>query len=197
MFKLFKNLLNVVYGLIIIVLVIFAGLVTVSALDIPNGISLFMVQSGSMAPAIPTGSLVLIKPMPEYQVGDVITFKTEAERNVSHPQNTVTHRLVEIKQEEKGRVYLTKGDANQVADGNTLSPDLVLGKTLFHLPGIGYVLSFVKTKEGLIFLIIIPATIIIYNELLSIKNELKKVLSKRKSAKKAEQKTEDLDSTEE
>ena len=37
---------------------------------------------------------------------------------------------------------------------------LVLGKTLFSIPLIGYVVEFAKTQTGLVLLIIIPAIII-------------------------------------
>jgi len=74
-----KLLQKIGYWLAIAVLVVIAGVTTVSALDIPGSIKLYSVQSGSMAPAIPAGSLVISKPADDYYIGQVITFKAEKE----------------------------------------------------------------------------------------------------------------------
>jgi signal peptidase len=179
-----KLLRNIVYWLIVLVLVIIAGVTAVSALDIPGSIKLYTVQSGSMAPVISTGSLVLSKPMNEYQTGDVITFKAEKDRLTKNPKNTTTHRIHEIKETVLGQVeYVTKGDANDTPDSQIVTKDLVLGKTILSIPFLGYPVSFAKTMKGLVILIIIPATMIVYSEMLNIKKEAKKLLQERKKRK--------------
>jgi signal peptidase len=67
------------------------------------------VYTGSMEPAIPVGSVVVIKPAnPEtLKVGDIICFKTEAES-----PKTVTHRIIGI----TSQGFITKGDANEDPD---------------------------------------------------------------------------------
>jgi hypothetical protein len=50
----------------------------------------------------------------------------------------------------------------------------------FAIPLMGYVISFARTREGLIILVIVPAVIIVYSEILNIKTQLVKVFNKVK-----------------
>jgi hypothetical protein len=58
-----------------------------------------------------------------------------------------------------------------------------LGKVVFSIPLLGYAAGFARTRDGLIVLVIIPATLIVYSELMSIKNETVKLLRERKKRK--------------
>ena len=126
---------------------------------------LFVVMSGSMEPTIKTGSVVVIKPQNDYFKGDIVTFQ-----NLTKSKTTVTHRIIEA----SGSAYITKGDANKTADTSELRKGQILGKEILAVPLIGYVINFAKTQVGLIILIVIPAVIIVYNELLNIKKEIEK-----------------------
>ena len=155
------------------------------AIELPGGSRLFTVLSGSMEPAIKTGSMVLVSPQEKYIVGDVITFKTEAERNSRQPKETITHRITGIIMEEGMEEYITKGDANSSQDGGKVDKGLVVGKTVLTLPYLGYIGAYAKTQAGLIILVIIPATLIIYSEMVSIKNEIVKMLIARQNRQHA------------
>jgi len=157
---------NLIYWLILAGLGLVAVFVAVSALNLLGGWKLFTVQSGSMQPAISVGSLVLVKPAGEYAVDEVITFKTG-------PAPT-THRINRI---EAG-VIITKGDANDTPDSEPVRPENIIGKVVLSLPYAGYPVTFAKSKEGFLLLIVIPATLIIYSEILNIKNEIKKLRRK-------------------
>jgi len=157
---------QIIYWLILAGLGLVAVFVAVSALNLPGGWKLFTVQSGSMQPAISVGSLVLVKPAGEYAVDEVITFKTG-------PAPT-THRINRI---EAG-VIITKGDANDTPDSEPVRPENIIGKVVLSLPYAGYPVTFAKSKEGFLLLIVIPATLIIYSEILNIKNEIKKLRRK-------------------
>lgn len=69
------------------------------------------VLSGSMAPAIPAGSVVVVAPMAarDLRVGDVITFQAPT-------GSVVTHRVVRIDQPGDHPIIETKGDASESAD---------------------------------------------------------------------------------
>jgi signal peptidase len=125
------------------------------------------VYTGSMEPAIPVGSIVVIKPAnPDtLKVGEIICFKIESESST-----TVTHRIFNIT--DKG--FITKGDANEDPDQWIVRKENVIGKVIAVIPLIGYVGYFVRTPIGFILLIIIPATIIIIMEIRNIVKELKK-----------------------
>jgi signal peptidase len=169
---------KVLYWLVFAVLLLVAGVIAVSGLKIPGNYKIFSVQSGSMAPAIKTGAVVIIKPFDSYQKGDVITIQDPA-----NPKNTVTHRIFEIKEKNGLVSYVTKGDANNTPDTEARLKGNVLGKVMFSIPLLGYPIGFAKTRDGLIILVIVPATLIIYSEVISIKNETVKLLKERKKRK--------------
>ena len=170
---------NVLYVSVVVCLVLIAALLALSALKIPGSYKLLTVQSGSMEPVIRTGSLVIVQPQTTYYIGDVITTSKPADRKVS-----VTHRIVEVKMKDnKVSSYVTKGDANKTADTEERLPEQVVGKVLFSIPYLGYPVAFAKTQTGLIILVVIPGTLIVYSELVSMKNEVGTLLQKRKQTK--------------
>lgn len=134
-----------------------------SQFNFPGNYKIFLVQSGSMSPAIKTGDLVVVKPISKYKKGDVITFLSSNKFNV-------THRIINIENKQ----ITTKGDANKTNDQEIVNLTQILGKVKYRIPFLGYLIIFVKTIPGLITLIIIPSTIIIYQEFLQIKKNLKK-----------------------
>lgn len=171
------------YTLVILILVIVAGTVALAAANTPWGIHLFTVQSGSMEPALHVGSVVIVRAQDNYQVGDIVTFKSFQEKDNPRPKLTTTHRITEVQSTQEGIFYSTKGDANDVPDGNQTEKGLVIGRVLFTIPLLGYPIAYSRTQAGLIFLIIIPATLIVYTELVSIKNEARRLLIQRKKRK--------------
>lgn len=159
-------------------IVIIAVLVMFSAFKFPGNYQIMVVQSGSMKPAIKMGSLVVVKPTSGYKIGDIITYKS-----ADDPKKTTTHRIVGVNEEQGFTFYKTKGDANDAPDLNPIFKENIVGKVLFFIPYLGYLVAFAKTLPGLIILIIIPATIIIYEEIQKIVKEVKKRGSKSASAK--------------
>lgn len=144
---------------------IVAGLLAISSFDI-RGLPLDArsVLTGSMEPAIPTGSIVFIYPDETYQVGDIITFK-RLESNLEVP---ITHRVVEVQESEDGVSYRTKGDANDGIDGKAVAKAEVYGKVIAHVPILGKLLDLSKTPWGFAMLIVVPAVLVIVDEVLKI-----------------------------
>jgi len=175
-FKLVRKIGRVLYGLVFAVLIIIAGLVAVSIFNIPGNYKLFVVQSGSMEPAVRKGALVVVKPQGDYQKGDIITV-------VAGKKVTITHRIFGIEEAAGQTSYITKGDANNAPDGEKRPKSTVLGKTLFSIPFLGYPIAFAKTLYGLILLVLVPAVLIIISELFTIQNETKRLIQERKKRK--------------
>jgi signal peptidase len=125
------------------------------------------VYTGSMEPAIPVGSVVVIKAVdPDtLRVGDVITFR------VLEPPS-ITHRIVNVTDEG----FITRGDANNGPDVWVVKKENVVGKVEMTIPFIGYLGFFVKTPIGFTALIIIPAGAIIVFE-------LRKILAENRNKK--------------
>lgn len=74
----------------------------------------FYVRTGSMAPAIPVGALVVATraSADDLHPGDVIVFQRPG-----RPGMMVVHRIDTVEQRASGRVFITKGDANASPDG--------------------------------------------------------------------------------
>ena len=139
-------------------------------LPIDNNYSLKMVLSGSMSPAIKTGSIIMVKPASNYQVGDVITYQYGR-----RARDLTTHRIIG----QQGNEFITKGDNNNAADINPIKKEQILGKVLLTVPYIAYAANFARSKFGLILLIFIPALLIIGSESLKILKEVKKMRKKK------------------
>ncbi|HEX9721777.1 MAG TPA: signal peptidase I [Candidatus Paceibacterota bacterium] len=142
---------------------------------IPGNFQMLVVQSGSMEPNIQTGSVVVIRPAADYDVGDVVTFGP-----VSRTKAPITHRVASIEGQGSGAVYTTKGDANENQDPNTTARKDVLGKVLFSIPYFGFVLDFARQPLGFALIIGVPAAIIIGDELRKIFVEAKRLVKEKK-----------------
>ncbi len=162
-FKVFYNTILALLGILII-------LVGATLIPIPGNFKVYIVESGSMEPAVKTGSLIFVKPEKNYSVGNIVTIK--------NGKNTVTHRIININ--IAGQNITTKGDANEEEDAEKISSENIVGKMIFTLPYIGYPVGYAKTRVGFMFLVIIPAVIIVYDELHRIKREAVKSWQGRK-----------------
>lgn len=101
-------------------------------------ITLIMFKTGSMSPAIPTGSLAVVQKVSadSVQVGDVVTVDRPGEL-------PVTHRVVTTNAlPDSGAMYLElKGDANEYADQGLYQVDEVR-KVLWSVPGLARVIVY-------------------------------------------------------
>lgn len=170
-----KILSKITYGIFITLLIAVAGLLLVSLLPLTGNVEIKIVKSGSMAPAIETGSLVVVMPAHEYKVGDVITFGKDTKTSIP-----TTHRIVSIRSEAEQTYYSTKGDANEEKDPSETAARDVIGKVLFHVPYAGFVLDFARQPTGFAFLIGIPAGIIILDEAFNIYKEISAMRRRRR-----------------
>lgn len=175
----------IVYRLLVLMVVLLAGLMLLSTFG-PNKLTtgLFVVQSGSMQPAISVGSLIMTRKAESYSKGDVITYSPSIKKIT--PIGLTTHRIVEIRETAHGQEFVTKGDANNATDSAAVKKEQILGKVVLAFPYLGYPISFTKTLPGLILVIVIPATIIIYQELLNLKNDILKRLALRRKEARSE-----------
>jgi signal peptidase len=127
-----------------------------------------IVLSGSMEPAIPTGSVVVSRPVSAEEVreGDIIMFSSPAGNVLT------THRVVKVEQKSDGPHFATKGDANKGADIDPVVPDQLVGIIIFSVPSLGYLISFIRTPFGLVLCILVPVAVLIIGELLNLLKSL-------------------------
>jgi signal peptidase len=164
------KILKVIYSIFVAFIVVIALLLIVSVLPITENYKVLVVLSGSMEPAIKTGSLVIIKPVSDYKVGDIVTFGQFGET-----KSPITHRIIEVTTSENGtKLYTTKGDVNNGPDQNKISNKDIVGKALIDIPYLGYAVDFAKKPVGFALIILVPAAIIIIDEVKNIVKEIKK-----------------------
>lgn len=107
------------------------------------GYDAYSVVSGSMEPAIPTGSLVYVQETkPEdMKEDDVIAFYGAKDSNA-----IITHRVVENKV-VMGEL-ITKGDANKTEDMNPVPYSNFIGKVVYHIPVLGRIAQALTSTTG-------------------------------------------------
>jgi signal peptidase len=154
-----KTIGKILYITFITILVCIVGIFVAASLPIPGNIEVKIVKSGSMEPSIMTGAIVVVKPSKSYVVGDVVTFGEDTKQQIP-----TTHRIISITEKEGKTFFMTKGDANEEADATEVSKDEVIGKILFDVPYLGYVLDFARQPIGFALLIGVPAIVIIIDE---------------------------------
>ena len=91
-----------------------------------------------------------------------------------------------IEDSATGKLFTTKGDANEDPDGEKVPAKDVVGKVMFSIPFIGAVVAYAKTLPGFVLFIIVPTIAIIFSEILNIKKELSSMYYKTESIKKQE-----------
>jgi len=136
--KIIKKLINVLTALIIIIGGIFLGLYI-------YGIIPYVVLSGSMEPKIKTGSLCFVNKnikLDNIKKDDIIAFKLGN-------GTLVTHRVLEV----HDTFVKTKGDNNKNEDGTDITKDNYIGKNIYWVPKLGYVVKAFQSLKGKIILV--------------------------------------------
>ena len=137
----------------------FEAIVVIGLLALTVGPRLFpyqalVVRSGSMAPTIPTGSVVFYHRVAaaKVKVGQIIVFNRPGQAN-----ERVTHRVYKIGTGPTGHYFQTKGDANGAPDDWRI-PAVGTGWVAgFHVPVVGYLLADLQSTTARLLLLLIPA----------------------------------------
>lgn len=114
----------------------------------------YVITTNSMEPELKKDDVVVIKKAKadNLKQGDIITFKQNGE--------TITHRIVQIDDIEDGKLYITKGDNNNVQDEQVLRFDQIEGKLVIKIPQLGKMVA--SFKNGIIIVLVLLISAIIY-----------------------------------
>lgn len=140
---------TLVLGILVCLLIIILGIQAYNKLIVRDetagilGYNYKTVLTGSMEPAIPVGSIIITKEQSSYEIEDIISFQEEGA--------IITHRIITIDRER----YITKGDANNVADTEEVQQKQILGKVILTIPLLGYLVMWLMSPVGIISLFII------------------------------------------
>lgn len=135
-----RRVMNVAGTLLLLVVILLCIPVTVPRLF---GYQVYNVISGSMEPAIPTGSLVYVKSVEpgDVEAEDVIAFYSSVDSGA-----IITHRVVE--NHKVSGEFITKGDANKENDPLPVEYEELLGKVSLSVPFLGGILATLVTVYG-------------------------------------------------
>jgi len=115
------------------------------------------VTGTSMAPVLKEGDLIQyekISPF-EVEVGDIIVYRIPPLlQKSSDCSSIVAHRVVEIRGTTAGLYYHTKGDNNPAQDPWSVEYGDVIGKVSQRISYLGFPLLFLKSRSGLILIVI-------------------------------------------
>ncbi|MBP3330067.1 MAG: signal peptidase I [Clostridia bacterium] len=165
--KIFKKITSALATIIFIICLVLLALVMVTPKDAAGnkrvniaGYSIMTVMTGSMEPAYQVGDIIVIKKTNEneLQVKDVITFISTDEELNGQP---ITHRIIDITEENGQKKFETKGDNNRIADETPVTSDRILGKVQLRIPFVGRAVNFMQTNRIAFFLIVILPMLVI------------------------------------
>ena len=125
------------------------------------GYERYVITGGSMSGTFEKGSLAFEQNVPtaRLRVGDVITYQPPADSGTT---DLVTHRIVRISQDERGRQVLrTKGDANAAVDPWTFRlTEPTQPVVQFTVPLAGHVFIALADRETRMLAVGVPAALV-------------------------------------
>lgn len=153
--KIFKIFFVLIFILLILLNLVLLFSKFVLKKEYPDilGYSYFEVLTGSMRNEINISDIVIVKSQANYQVGDIITYKSK--------NYVVTHRVVKVEE----NILVTKGDANNISD-EPIYKNQVIGKVVHKIEKAGiYIKVFTDIKVIILMFIIIMLIVFIMSEI--------------------------------
>lgn len=141
------------------------------------GISPVIVLSGSMEPEFAAGDMIFVQKVDTatLKVDDVICY-------MEGEDTAITHRIMEVQQQDGKTMYVTQGDANNVFDDTPVAAENVQGKyTGIHIPQLGNLAVFMQTPAGMIIFIVGPLLLFVLWDV------IRRMLSGRKGSGKEQE----------
>jgi len=152
-----KKIKEIIFVLILVALL--APVIIYAVTFVVDGYYSSVIMSGSMEPVVPVGSVVVVGRVDpdDVKVSNIIVFQRSNSKTL--------HRVMEKIVENDSYYFKTKGDANEDPDPWIVQPEQVQGSLLLTIPYYGYLLYFAGTPIGFILMVIIPAILLITNEI--------------------------------
>lgn len=186
--KYFQIPYKIIKAIIFMILILYVAFILaqrISGNQSIMGYRIFAVATGSMVPDYNVNDVLLIKEVDhsELKVGDDITYLgTKLDVN----GRIVTHRIIEIKEENGKKTYLTKGINNTVEDP-MIDDNQIYGKVMGKIPVVTEINHIVKNQYGFFFLIFVPIVAVIFLEIADTVTEIKKDTKEAKENEESEE----------
>lgn len=133
------------------------------ALVVPRiaGATPYSVVSSSMEPDLPSGSLVVVRPVDPAAIGlgSVITYQLE-----SGEAAVVTHRVVAVETAIDGELrFVTQGDANDAPDTDRVRPVQIRGERWYAVPRLGHLNALLTGSERQLVAVVVASLLLGYS----------------------------------
>lgn len=144
-------------GTVLAALVVLVGIVAFPGLV--GGDAAYIVTSGSMSPTIEPGDVIVTTDVSpeEIESGDIVTVHDGSGGDTGY----VTHRVVDVVEEDGDRYFQLRGDANDQPDEGLVPAEYVQGNLHLHVPYLGYLLLFARSSLGLFLFVITPGLVLV------------------------------------
>jgi signal peptidase len=124
------------------------------------------VETGSMAPAMPIGSLAVVQPVDPTRIGPGVTIVFE---DPLDPSRLVAHRIVETLPGTLPH-WRTKGDANREADPLPVSVTSVRGVVGWSVGGLGWAVTNLRGGPAFLLLVGLPLGLLAITEVAAVRS---------------------------
>ena len=118
-----------------------------------------IVLTDSMYPEIESGDLIICRTAEadEIEVKDIISFFDPAGNGAS----IVTHRVIEIVEEDGEILFRTRGDNNNTEDKELVPAENLVGVYKMRIAGAGHIAMFMQSTAGLIVCVVLPIILLV------------------------------------
>ncbi|MEV7693993.1 signal peptidase I [Microbacterium sp. NPDC089189] len=124
-----------------------------------TGAERYTITGGSMEPAIPRGSMVVVQStaIDDIRVGDIVTFQLESGQSA-----VATHRVVGFGVHDGDRTLVTRGDANETADAEPVRAVQIRGAVVYALPWLGWMDTVLSSEMRMWSVPILAGALFVY-----------------------------------
>lgn len=118
-----------------------------------------IVLTDSMHPEIESGDLIICNTAEaeDIKVNDIISFFDPAGNGTS----IVTHRVIEIVEEDGEIFFRTRGDNNNTEDKELVPAENLVGVYKMRIAGAGHIAMFMQSTAGLIVCVVLPIILLV------------------------------------
>ncbi len=187
MIKKVEKILCIIIIIILLPILIVSGVILIDSFmhpdEVPSffGWKPFIVLSDTMEPNINSGDLVIVKEtdVSNIKKNDIIAFK---ENDI-----VITHRINDIKYDKNEKIYITKGDNNDIEDKGYITENQIEGIYKFNIGRIGNFAIFIQTPLGMLIALSIPAILFLIIKMSETINTKKNIKEDEEIKEKAEE----------
>ena len=175
--KLFLKIKAIINTILVIIILLYVSVIAIQKISGNRsvlGIRIYNIATSSMIPKYKVNDIILVKDIKpnELKVGDDVTYKGKEKELAG---KLITHRIIDIKEENNKKIITTKGINNDLADPE-IEESQVIGKVVCIIPVISFIHKLITTQVGFFIIIFCPIVLLVCLEIAetTLENKLEK-----------------------